>query len=376
MKQQKTIAVAYDLNFRQAGEILRGVSEHMQKEALNWRLVPLQYGFETTLMQLAQSGQLSGAIGSFISDQWIQGLLECDVLAINLFRVSDIKSIPSVCLDDTAIARKAAEHLVAQGATQFIYFANGNTHADTFYEQGFNKALKADPCISLKPGPLLGESISAVLQNGHTVGVFCTSDRLAREFITEANRQSLSCGRDYRLVSIGNDPTESVFAGTGITSFNPPMYTCGVRAAKLLEESLSGHMPAPRVYTISQTELLVRESSLASRSARIAQAAANYINEHFFDPTLDAGKLARAIGVSRRVLELSLQDTELPSPYQLISQARLQEASDLLSQTDLPVSEIGRRSGYPEPHHFSAWFKARTEQCPRNYRRYGKPASV
>ena len=42
MKQQKTIAVAYDLNFRQAGEILRGVSEHMQKEALNWRLVPPQ----------------------------------------------------------------------------------------------------------------------------------------------------------------------------------------------------------------------------------------------------------------------------------------------------------------------------------------------
>ena len=65
----QTIAVAFDMNFRHAAEIYSGVSDFARQQQLDWNLVPLQFGFETTLMSLTRSGQLVGAIGTFISDR-------------------------------------------------------------------------------------------------------------------------------------------------------------------------------------------------------------------------------------------------------------------------------------------------------------------
>lgn len=378
MKQeQTTVAVAYDLNFRQAGEIFRGVSDHVRESGLDWRLLPLQYGFETTLMQLARSGQLSGAIGTFISDRWIAGLIECGVQAVNLLRFSEIRSIPGVCLEDFEMGRLAAGHLLQQGASQFIYFASDGVHFNELRRRGFLQALGNHPCTTLKPGPLLNQQIANINYSGAQPGVFCASDRLARQYILEARQLGLECGRHFLLASIDNDPTESVFAGTGITSFEPPMHACGTLAAKLLQEALAGMPPpTPAVHLVGPARLIVRDSSLPSRTARIAQAALNHINEHFTDPALDAAALARAVGVSRRVLELSLRGAGLFSPYQAITHARLQHARHLLASTDLSVAEAGRRSGYPEPHHFSAWFKTRNGQSPRQYRLQAKTPSV
>ncbi len=377
MKAQATVAVAYDLNFRQAGEIFRGVTEHVRESALNWRLIPLQYGFETTLMQLAQSGQLSGAIGTFISDRWIAGLHENGVEAVNLFNFSEINSTPSVCLEDFEMGQLAARHLREQGAEQFAYYASGNIHFNELRKEGFVKGLEPKPCTSLERGPLLRQQIAAFKKDSGIPGIFCSSDRLAREYILEANQLGLQCGRDFLLTSIDNDPTESVFAGIGITSFELPMIACGKEAARLLQQSLSREAPSEEhIHRIGPSKLVVRDSSLASRPARIAQAAENYIHEHFHDDGLDAAALSRAVNTSRRVLELSLREAGLPSPYQLITQTRLKHAQQYLRQTDLPVMEVGRRCGYPEPHHFSAWFKARTGQSPRYYRLQRMPPSV
>lgn len=377
MKPETTVAIAYDLNFRQAGEIFRGVTEHVRESNLNWRLVPLQFGFETTLMQLAQSGQLSGAIGTFISDEWVAGLHQHGVQAVNLFSFSEINSIPSVCLEDFKIGEQAAQHLREQGVQHFAYYASGSIHYNELRKKGFEQGLDQKPYTQLKRGPLLQQQIATFKNNSGPSGIFCTSDRLAREYIVEASRLDLQCGRDYLLASIDNDPTESVFAGIGITSFELPMYACGKKAAKLLQESLSEKtFPKERTFRIGPSKLVIRDSSLASRPARIAQAAANYIQEHFHDAKLDAAALSRAVNTSRRVLELSLREAGLPSPYQLITQTRLHHAQQYLRQSDLPIMEVGRRCGYPEPHHFSAWFKARTGQSPRNYRMQRKPPSV
>ena len=103
--------------FSSSREIFRGVTEHVRESNLNWRLVPPQFGFEPPLMQLAQSGQLSGAIGTFISDEWVAGLHQHGVQAVNLFSFSEINSIPSVCLEDFKIGEQAAQHLREQGAS-------------------------------------------------------------------------------------------------------------------------------------------------------------------------------------------------------------------------------------------------------------------
>jgi LacI family transcriptional regulator len=365
---EKMVAIAFDLNFRHAAEIFSGVSDYVTDARLDWQLVPLNFGFESKLMELAASGQLRGAIGTFVSDGWLSGLIEKGVAAINMFNFSKIESIPNVGPDDTATGEAAAAHLIAQGAQRFAFFGADGVYYTRLREAGFKAGLKSADYIKLRPGLLLADQIEQLPPDGGLLGVFCSNDRTAREFILEAQRQGLHCGQDILVVGVDNDPSESIFAGTGISSFKQPIRETGYKAAKALHELLDhGHLTsALKLKTPAQ--LVPRESSLASGRARIAQQAANLLHEHLANPELEMEQIARSVGVSRRVLELAMSEQLHTSPYQQLSKARLDLAKKLLKTTKLPIMEVGNRSGYPEPHHFSAWFKKQAGISPKKYR--------
>ncbi|GAA1391720.1 AraC family transcriptional regulator [Pseudonocardia kongjuensis] len=87
------------------------------------------------------------------------------------------------------------------------------------------------------------------------------------------------------------------------------------------------------------------------------------------DVTPDLGELASVAGLSRfHLLRLFRQKTgETPSVYH--RRLRLEQAQRLLCRTDLPVAEIGRRCGYPDPSHFGKSFRSLTGTAPATYRR-------
>ena len=366
---EQLIAIAFDLNFRHAAEIFSGVSDYVAEARLDWQLVPLNFGFEVRLMELAKSGQLAGAIGTFVSDGWIAGLTELGVPAVNMFNFSEIHSVPNIGPDDEATGRAAAEHLIAQRAKRFAFFGADGVHYTRLREKGF-KACLPDPvdCIDLRPGPTMADQIAALDRNGGLLGVFCSNDLSAREFILEAQRQDLHCGRDLLVVGVDNDPSESIFAGIGISSFKQPIRETGHTSAHALHELIAHGQLSSELTLQTPAQLIARESSLPKGRARIAQQATNLLEEALANPELEMEHIAQTLGVSRRVLELACREQLHTSPYQLLTHKRLALAKQLLTTTKLPIMEVGTRCGYPEPHHFSAWFKKHASCAPKAYR--------
>ncbi len=362
------IAIAFDLNFRHAAEIFSGASDYVAEVGLDWRLVPLNFGFEAKLMELAESGKLDGAIGTFVSDGWIAGLVEHGVAAVNLFHFSKIESIPSVSVDDFQIGEQAARHLTSQGARSFAFYGSDSVYYTRLRRAGFQAQVPEHAYLDLQPGAPLAEHIRQLTASPRPLGVLCSTDRLARELINEARNQELQCGKDLLVVGIDNDPSESIFAGLGITSFKLPSREIGYLAAKQLHGILEQTNSPDKTPPASQPQLIPRESSLAPGRARIAQRAANYIQENLSDPELEMESLAHRMGVSRRSLELAFKDQFKTSPYRMLSDLRLKLAGRLLKESAHPVMEVGRRCGYPEPHHFSAWFKKQSGFAPRSFR--------
>ena len=366
---EKMIAIAFDLNFRHAAEIFSGVSDYVNEAHLEWQLMPLNFGFEVRLMKLAKSGQLTGAIGTFVSDGWIAGLVEQGVTAVNMFNFSSINSIPNVGPDDEATGRSAAEHLIAQQAKCFAFFGADGVHYTRLREAGFRAGLPdTTNIIKLRPGPLLADQIKALPRDGGLRGVFCSNDLCAREFILEAQRQGLECGRDILVVGVDNDPSDSIFAGIGISSFKQPIRETGYKSALALHELLTHGQLSSNLSLQTPSQLIPRASSLLKGRARIAQQAANLLHDNLANSELEMEQIAHNVGVSRRVLELAFKAQLNTSPYRLLSKARLELAQQLLTTTIFPIMEIGTRCGYPEPHHFSAWFKKQTSVAPKTYR--------
>lgn len=367
-KCEKTIAIAFDLNFRHASEIFTGASDYISEAKLDWQLMPLNFGFEARLVELARSGQLTGALGTFVSDQWVKGLLDLDVPAINMFNFSRIEVIPNVGPDDFATGKAAASHLRAQAAQKFAFFGVDGVHYTRLREAGFKSGLEGMDYIQLRPGPFLPDQLKAIKSESGPVGIFCSNDMAARVLIIMTRQQETQCGKDILVVGVDNDPSESIFAGIGISSFKQPIRETGYFAAQALHDWLRQGRQKTKQERLLHGQLIPRESSLASNRARTGQQAAQYIKEHLSDSNLDAASLARHVGVSRRSLELATNEQFKTSPYQMIANIRFDAAKKLLRSTLIPVMEVGARCGYPEAHHFSAWFKKKLGFAPKAYR--------
>ena len=85
--------------------------------------------------------------------------------------------------------------------------------------------------------------------------------------------------------------------------------------------------------------------------------------------TIDFRVLAREVGMSESTFRRSFQKVARCSPLQFQHELRLREAMNLLGKTDLPVAEIGRRTGFEQPHYFTRLFTEKTDLSPREWRR-------
>lgn len=365
---EKWVAVAFDLNFRHAAEIFSGVSDYVQANKLDWQLLPLNFGFEAKLMTLADSGKLDAVIGTFVSDGWVSVLTELGIDAINLFQFSNIKSIHSISPNDAIIGKQAAEHLKAQGVRSFFFYGTDSIYYTRLHKAGFQEAVSNLMYQELDPRADLSDQLNHIKNIPKPCGVFCSSDRLARELIIAARKQGLEPGKEILIVGMDNDPTESIFAGIGITSFKLPSREIGALAAEQLHLTFESKKHPPKTHYSNDPILIPRESSLGSGSARIAQRAANYISENLNESTLEVETIARHVGISRRTLEQTFKQHLNTSPYRMVSEQRLKRAQQQLTETLKPIMEVGRLCGYPEAHHFSAWFKKHTGLAPKAFR--------
>lgn len=365
----RLIAIAYDLNFLLASEVYTGVIDAIKEAGLNWQLIPLNYGFEAQLTELADSGKLAGCIGSFVSDAWISRLTQKTVSAVNLFNFSKIESVSTVSFDDALMGQSAAQHLIVQGAKSVTFFARDKTYHSQLRESGLNSACPQNIFYQTDRIQSQEAQLECIFSLPKPAGVLCSSDRLARELILEMNRRRLKVGKDLLIMGIGNETAESVFAGVEISSFELPAKEVGYKAALILAEQLKDpNRLAPRQMLQLPAELIPRTSTLPKPQARLAQRAQQIAEARLADPGFDVNEMARALGVARRTLELALRQELHSSPYELISNIRMKMAKRLLANSQLPINEIGLCCGYEGPHHFSAWFKNRSGHSPRNYR--------
>jgi AraC-like DNA-binding protein len=88
-------------------------------------------------------------------------------------------------------------------------------------------------------------------------------------------------------------------------------------------------------------------------------------------------EVARAAGLSRRVLERRFRREFNSSVQAEIRRVRTDRIARLLVETSLPVSDIAESLGFPDIRHFARYFRAWKQVSPMAYRRQmGWPAAA
>ena len=93
-----------------------------------------------------------------------------------------------------------------------------------------------------------------------------------------------------------------------------------------------------------------------------------FIQEHISDSDIGVGDMASAAAISRSGLQRKLKKTMGITPQDLLREARIKHACQLLRSSSKTVAEVAYACGFSDPKYFSRCFKQSTGQSPTEFK--------
>jgi LacI family transcriptional regulator len=305
-------------------------------------------------------------------------LRSCTVVSVN--DDSSAEGIASVCLDETAIARLAACHLLAKGLTDLTTFRFNDGGFAVARERGFEQAVRAQGARTV-PGwwidgadpPRSYEDPAAItswlLGLPRPCGVFACTDSWARVVARYAQVAGVRIPEDLALIGVDNDTVDCELASPPLSSVAVSWRTVGEQAASLVERALSGVSTAGDRIVVPPVDVIPRRSTdVAAIDDPVVACAVNWIAEHA-GRRLTLNAVARATSCSRQRLEQRFRAAVGRTVMQEVRRARVDAARRLLSTTHLSLPLIAQQCGFTSAAVLSVAFRRETGMPPGAYRR-------
>ena len=96
--------------------------------------------------------------------------------------------------------------------------------------------------------------------------------------------------------------------------------------------------------------------------------AQRYAQEHFQDPDISLLSTAQHIGMSAAYFSTVFSQTAGQSFISFLTGLRMDRARQLLTETDMRLTDIAMEIGYNEPNYFSHVFRKTVGMTPKEYR--------
>ncbi|MFQ8636874.1 MAG: response regulator [Acutalibacteraceae bacterium] len=144
-----------------------------------------------------------------------------------------------------------------------------------------------------------------------------------------------------------------------------PQRTGTILAA--LEEQAPESLSALRAWIESACVLIANAQQ--NRTNALVSAVRCYINANYSRP-VGLAEASRAVGRNPSYISRLVREHTGKSFTQLLTDKRMQEAKNLLKETNLKVMEVAERTGYTNVRYFTRVFKATVNMSPNDYRNF------
>ncbi len=273
--------------------------------------------------------------------------------------------VANVESDEQAIGRLAAEHLLELGHRHFASFRYSRNRHALSRTAGFAERLAEAgfPCTSLEKLSRDGQGAGVWLQERlkqlpRPLGLYTEDDLLAMRAIEAAAGAGWRVPADLAIIGTGDLPLVCEQSEVPITSVAIPFEEEAYRAACLLEALLSGrklprHAPARGTLPC----VIPRESTnaIAAQHPVVTRALA-WMAERQQEPDLSAAQVARACGVSVRLLYKVFEADLSSSPMAELLGLRLRSACQLLRHGEEKISAVAEVCGFANLRTFQRAF--------------------
>ncbi len=288
-----------------------------------------------------------------------------------------------VCGDHLKIGEVAADHFTERGFTQAAFFSTETQRTQQLRAEGFSQRFfektgnrPASLVWALQPGTKIDDwqSLGRWLKRElralpKPVAIFCHCDYDAAKVETACLEAGYPIPEDVAILGVDNDALVCENVRIPISSVRHDRSKIGYEGSALLDRLMRGGKPpaAPLLIPPRGVELRASTDNFATADPLI-RAVVKFFRENI-GRSIGVAEAAAAVGQVPYKLEEHFSKTLGQTVYATLTHLRLLEARRLLTLTDLPVKEIGHRTGFCHAQHLNNAFK-RAENCtPLAYRK-------
>jgi LacI family transcriptional regulator len=285
--------------------------------------------------------------------------------------------VTSVHVDNAAVGRLAAKHLIDRGLKNFGFWRhNRPLHAiqrqEAFVAELrkagfkcsiFDKPVKPDFPRSQGPARRWLESLPK------PVGIMCWCDWQAVIAQYVCSQASLAIPEEVAMVGVDNDDLCRLQCPVPLSSIETNPYNIGYKAMEVLYRMIRTGSRPLRHFLLPPGNVVARQSTdiLAMDKPRLVEAI-RFIQSHS-DKPISVSDILKAVPISRRSLEYQIKETLGRTPRQEIQRAHVDRSKMLMEEADLSFADIADLSGFKTQSQFSAIFRRFTKFTPGQYRR-------
>ncbi|MFA9478850.1 substrate-binding domain-containing protein [Phycisphaerales bacterium AB-hyl4] len=318
----------------------------------------------------------------------VEPLLRRGVPVVNMStRVVPLPQV-SVVSDSQALGRLGAAHLLERGFRKLAFCGFENEPFSRDRLLGFQAGVREaglELAVWLDPGgpsaaPWPAERLAALDRWLRSlpapVGVMACNDTWGQQVLAACSRAGLTVPEQVAVLGIDNDDVICNLTNPPLSSIDRNVYQLGYEAAALLDRLMAGEAPPTTPMLLPPRRVVARRSTdvLAIEDEQVREAVA-FIRANYASP-IAVKHVCDAVTSARSSLLRRFQHQLGTSPARLINQHRINQARELLVETDADMPSIATACGFANANHFSTVFRRLAGMPPTQYRKESRGQNV
>lgn len=375
-EKARKVALLIETSNRYGRDLLNGVRDWMQEHE-RWAVHFTEQARLAPLPGWLRTWRGDGIIARVDSLESAAILRKTGLPVVDVSAERNRSEFPRVSVDNAAVARLAAEHLLAKGFKHFAYC--GDERFLWARERGaeFKRMLAAagQQCAlfdggggRLKRPEAEGRALVAWLAAlPRPVGVFACYDGRAQQVLEVCQLRGWAVPDEIAVLGVDNDDVVCELCSPPLSSVQLNARRTGYEAAAMLAQRMSGERASGTRYVLP-ARVVERQSTdvVSVADTRLAQAL-RFIREQVLTG-IDVNDVLRAVPMSRTLLERKFKTLLGHSPHREIVRQRIEHVKRMLVDTDISIAAVADFAGFRDASYLSVAFRREVKESPYAYR--------
>ncbi len=379
IKKRPHVALLIEVSNSYARGLLRGIRQFV-REHQSWSIYLPEQGRGMPNPEWIANWQGDGILARIENRQIAQAVLAAGWPTVNLSAARMARHLPRFETDNRAIAASAFEHLRNRGFRNFGYCGDdGFFWSQERCKKFVELAREADASCSIYQTKDAGSRSSKekwrtdlaqwLLALPKPAGVMACYDTRGWQVLEVCRRVEIRVPEEVGVIGVDNDELLCDLSEPGLSSVIPDSVGAGYLAASLLDAMMRGEPTPPDERLLAPLGIVARRSTdaLIIDDDQISLAM-RLIRDHACDG-INVEHIVSKLAISRRAFETRFKKQVGHTPHEEISRIQMERVTQLLLETNLPLTAIADRAGFRHVEYLSAAFKLRTGQSPSEFRR-------